>query len=125
MEYKRLLLVCVLAIMTTVCAMAETIIIDNKSDDFATAGSWSTGSSSGYHVTNYRHTTTVTGSATASASWFPTFESAGTYEVAIWYVQGGNRPTDAPFTINHSGGPSTVYVDQTTNGSHIRQCIFP
>ncbi len=36
---------------------------------------------------------------------------------AVWYVQGTNRPTDAPFTINHSGGYSTVSVDQTTNGS--------
>ena len=84
MEYKKLLLVCVLAIMTTVFAVAETIVTDNKSGDFVTTGSWSTGSFAGYHVTDYRWVLTVTGSATASAGWVPTFESAGTYEVAIW-----------------------------------------
>jgi uncharacterized lipoprotein YddW (UPF0748 family) len=117
MRLKSLAFICVLVFVSALSAMGETIIIDNNSGDFLTSGSWSTGTYAGYHVTNYRYAITVTGSATAEAGWFPTFESAGTYEVAIWYVQGTNRPTDAPFTITHSSGSATVYVDQTTNGS--------
>ncbi len=96
---------------------AETIIVDNRSDAFEMTGTWSTGTSAGYHVTNYRYALTVTGPVTHTAVWSATFASAGSFEVAVWYVEGGNRPTDAEFTINHTGGPTTVYVDQTTNGS--------
>lgn len=117
MNRRTLPIMCVLVLMSAVCAVAETIVIDNRSDDFVTTGSWSTGSYAGYHVTDYRYALTVTGSATETAGWFPMFSSAGTYKVAIWYVQGSNRPTDARFTIHHSGGSSTVYVDQTTSGS--------
>lgn len=98
-------------------ALAETIIIDNRSDAFAVSGSWDTGTYPGYHVTDYRYTQTVAGVATHTATWSPTFESAGSFEVALWYVEGVNRPTDAEFTIHHSGGPTTVDVDQTANGS--------
>jgi uncharacterized lipoprotein YddW (UPF0748 family) len=96
---------------------AETIIIDNNSGDFSVTGSWSTTSASpGYQATNYRYISTAL-SVSATARWSPVFASEGTYEVSVWYVQGGDRPTDAKYVINHKNGTSTVYVDQTTSGS--------
>ncbi len=107
----------VLLCLLTFVGLAETIVIDNKSADYTTTGSWTEGSYAGYHVTNYHFTDTVTGTATHEASWSPTLSSSGTYEVFVWYVEGTNRPTDAEYTVNHSSGSTTVYVDQTTNGS--------
>jgi uncharacterized lipoprotein YddW (UPF0748 family) len=98
------------------CSFAETVIVDNRSDDFSTTGSWSTGSFTGYHVTNYEFSLTEL-SETATATWIFEVTAAGTYEVAVWYVQGDNRATDAKYTIHHDSGSSDVYLDQTTNGA--------
>jgi uncharacterized lipoprotein YddW (UPF0748 family) len=97
-------------------SFADTVIIDNRAPQFSTTGSWTEGTSAGYHVTNYVYALTVN-SESATATFSPEFPSAGTYEVFVWYVQGANRPTDAKHVITHTGGPSTVLVDQTTNGS--------
>ena len=96
---------------------SETIIYDNKATNFSLVGTWSTGTSAGYQVTDYNYILTVTGSETASATWTAEFSSAGAFEVFTWYVQGLNRPTDARYIINHSGGQTVVNVNQTTNGS--------
>ncbi|MBN1899976.1 family 10 glycosylhydrolase, partial [Candidatus Sumerlaeota bacterium] len=94
---------------------AETIIIDNLSAEFAVSGNWDTGSSAGYHVTDYRHINTEL-TESAYATFSPSFASGGTYEVFTWYVEGTNRPTDAKYVITHKNGSSAVYVNQTTNG---------
>jgi|GEM_PF-1117088 len=96
---------------------AETVIIDNQSTYFSVSGTWATGTSAGYHCINYVFANTVTSDPTATAIFTLNFSSGGTYDVSTWYVQGSNRPTDAQYVINHSGGTSTVYIDQTTNGS--------
>jgi len=98
-------------------AGSETLIIDDQSGSFLLSGAWQEGSSAGYHVTGYQYALTVSGSATHLATWSPEFNSAGTFEVAVWYLEGTNRPTDAEYTIHHSGGATTVKVDQTVNGS--------
>ncbi|MCX6999713.1 MAG: family 10 glycosylhydrolase [Candidatus Sumerlaeota bacterium] len=101
----------------TAGVFAETVIIDNQSNYFSASGTWSPGTSAGYHCINYGYVNTVTGDPTAIATFTLSFSSGGTYDVSTWYVQGSNRPTDAQYIINHSGGTSTVYIDQTTNGS--------
>jgi len=116
MKIKKACLVSILILMLSAVSFAETIIIDNRSDDFSTTGTWSAGSSAVYHATDYNYILTVL-SETARATWSPTFSSTGSYEVAVWYVQGSNRPTDAKYIVNHSGGSSPVPVDQTTGGS--------
>jgi len=108
-------------------AAAETVVIDNRSDFFSVQGSWSTGTMAGYHIVDYRYIATSL-TETATATFAPQFPSAGVYEVAVWYVQGANRPTDAKFIIHHAGGATTVSVDQTTSGSRwvtLGQWEFP
>ena len=42
---------------------------------------------------------------------------AATYEVFVWYVQGANRATNAPFVVDYAGDSATVPVNQQINGS--------
>lgn len=113
---KGVVILCLLFLVCSSWIGAETIIIDNKSDDFSVNGSWSTGSSAGYHVTDYRFVLSSL-TETTTATWSVEFDSPGTYEVSVWYVQGSDRATDAKFVVQHNSGRSTVNVDQTTNGS--------
>ena len=52
----------------------------------------------------------------ATATYRPNFPNAGLYDVFIWYPQGGNRATNAPWTISFLGGSTNVLVNQQTNG---------
>ncbi len=45
-----------------------------------------------------------------------TIPAAGNYKVHAWWTQLATRPTAAPITIQHSGGSSTVNVNQRVNG---------
>lgn len=116
MKFMKSLCVGLLVSLLAVGAFAETIVVDNRSDAFTTSGTWNTGTYAGYHVTDYRSIATEL-TETATASWAFDGVSAGIYEVAVWYVQGSNRATDAKFTVHHDGGSTNVSVDQTTNGA--------
>ena len=98
--------------------LAQSVIIDNSDAGFAiVSGSWNTGAYGQPHGANYNWAlTTAAGESPAAVAWQPDFPTAGAYEVAIWYVQGTNRAEDAPFTVYHAGGQTTVLVDQSTGG---------
>lgn len=68
----------------------------------------------GYYGANYQYAEAGTGERTAT--WNFTIPATGTYEVFAWWAQSSNRATNAPYTIAHAGGTTTVRVDQTTNG---------
>lgn len=111
----------VLYLIMALCMIAamgygETMVIDNRSDDYSETGSWNTGSSAGYHVTNYRFADTEL-SETAVATWDIEVETSGTFDVYVWYVEGSNRASDAKYIVNHSSGSSPINVDQTVNGA--------
>ncbi|MCL6518213.1 MAG: family 10 glycosylhydrolase [Armatimonadetes bacterium] len=90
------------------------IILDNPSATYT--GTWTTGTSStDKYGTDYRFASTAS-SETATAKWTPTINSAGSYNVYVWYPQGSNRSTKAPYTVYYSGGNVTIQVNQTTNG---------
>ncbi len=54
----------------------------------------------------------------ATAAW-PAPE--GTYYVYAWWSAHSNRATNAPYTINHSGGFETIPVNQEENGGQWNQ----
>ena len=58
----------------------------------------------------------VGGGSTGACEWRPDIQTSGDYEVQVYYPEGSNRAPDAPFTVRHTGGASTVTVDQTANG---------
>ncbi|MCX7719495.1 MAG: hypothetical protein N2111_13990, partial [Candidatus Sumerlaeaceae bacterium] len=39
-----------------------------------------------------------------------------TYKVYVWYTAGSNRATAAPYQVTHTGGTTTVNVNQQANG---------
>ncbi|GMU21592.1 MAG: hypothetical protein AMXMBFR13_16840 [Phycisphaerae bacterium] len=83
------------------------------------SGDWtSTSTTPGYWGTTYRYRRVQDGSITSGEVEFrPNLVQAGTYEVSVWYTQGANRATNAPFTVEYSGGSQTVAVNQQSNGS--------
>ncbi len=96
---------------------AQEVIVDNEGPGWSIlSGSWTlTSSTPGYWGTNYRFATN--GGAVREVEWRPTLPAAGDYEVAVWYTQGANRATNAPFTVTYNGGSTTVPVNQQINGS--------
>ena len=50
------------------------------------------------------------------ATWTLPITTATTYEVFAKWMSDGTRATDAPYTITHVGGQTTVTVDQQQNG---------
>ncbi|MBX3473094.1 MAG: N-acetylmuramoyl-L-alanine amidase [Planctomycetes bacterium] len=94
-------------------------IVDNVDPGFSVvSGSWSTGTSAaGKYGADYRFAGNTTGGApTAVAEWRPNLPTGGDYEVAVYYPAGTNRADNAPFTVTHANGTSTVPVNQQING---------
>src|SRR5687767_1042022 len=80
-----------------------TIIIDNA--DAVFTGNWTTAfSSPDRYDKDYKFSSTATGSEpSATATYTPTIKTAGKYSVDIWYPQGQNRATNAPWIIAYDG----------------------
>ena len=92
------------------------IILDNTNTRVAFTSSWSTASSAtDKYLVDYRFISTAA-SVTATATYRPNFPNAGLYDVSVWYPQGGNRATNAPWTISFLGGSTNIPVNQQTNG---------
>ncbi len=99
---------------TTSGDIVADIIIDNPAATLV--GAWTTSSSStDKYGADYYYCTTAA-SETKSAHWTPNIITAGNYDVYVWYPQGGNRSTRAPYTVYFSGGSATTDVNQQTNG---------
>lgn len=91
------------------------IKVDNTSANVSYVGTWSTGTGSrDKWGTDYRYKTGGTG--TASVTWNLNVPSTGKYEVCVWFPQGTNRTTAAPFRVNHAAGSSTVNVNESYAG---------
>lgn len=92
-------------------------IVDNVDPGFSVlSGSWSTGTSAaGKYGADYRFASSSAG-VSAECEWRPTLPEGGTYAVEAWYPAGTNRADNAPFTVYHANGTSTVNVNQQING---------
>lgn len=107
--------IAMLVVQTNLTAPAP-IIIDNTNSNFSTSGSWVLGSSSAdKYGSSYNYASTVTGAATATATFVPAIVSAGNYDVYIWYPQGGNRTTNAAWSVV-GGSTVNINVNQQVNG---------
>ncbi|GAA0452808.1 hypothetical protein Ade02nite_00860 [Paractinoplanes deccanensis] len=91
-------------------------ILDNGAAGFETlAGTWNKATGvAGYRERNYL--TTPAGTPDARVRWQLPVPAAGVYQVAVWYTAHDNRAPDAPYTVRHAGGATTVAVDQRTRG---------
>ncbi len=98
---------------------AGTTILDNHQASYT--GTWTEATSApDKYGTNYQYASTVNGAPTATATWRPHLGTAGRYDVHVWYPQGGNRASNALYTISHSGGITNVFINQQTSGGDWR-----
>ena len=65
---------------------------------------------------SHRFVRALNGKSDASATYRPNLPVAGKYDVYIWYSQGENRTTTAPWTIVYQGGEVKKVVNQQING---------
>ncbi|MSU59369.1 MAG: hypothetical protein EXS35_14560 [Pedosphaera sp.] len=94
---------------------AGALILDNPDATFT--GSWTDANvSTDKYLTNYFYATTVSGAATATATWRPNIITPGKYDVSVWYPQGANRATNAPYLISYNGGSTNALVNQQSGG---------
>lgn len=69
----------------------------------------------GFYSLNYEFVSTSGG--TESKRWTPHIDIAGNYKVSYWLPDGTpSRPTNAPYTVVHSGGSETILVNQQATG---------
>ncbi|WP_044278319.1 N-acetylmuramoyl-L-alanine amidase [Myxococcus stipitatus] len=99
-----------------------TIVVDshNANNDSAKArtdvpASWASGTSAGYYGSGYYYASTQPISEPVVFNFY--MPAAGTRTIDAWWVAGTNRSPSAPFIITHSGGNSTVTVNQQAGGS--------
>ncbi len=91
---------------------AGEIIIDNRSATLT--GGWTPGTSSTDKFgSDYVFASTT---AASTATYTPFISTPGRYDVQVWYPQGQNRSTNAPFLLIFDGGSLDGGVNQTANG---------
>jgi len=88
---------------------------DNDATGITIVGAWtvvtpSASSESRRYGATYRHDANVPGGK--SVTFTPTLGVAGNYQVYSWWPGASNRATNVPVDITHSGGTSTVTVNQ-------------
>jgi hypothetical protein len=87
------------------------VIVDNTDPGFSVIGSWSTyaGLLYPYYGTDFRYDGGGTGSEWAT--FVPDLPKPARYEVFIWWSTSPDGATDAPYTVHHLGGVTTVRVN--------------
>ncbi|MBT3176492.1 MAG: hypothetical protein HOG03_13685 [Desulfobacula sp.] len=83
---------------------SNSIIVDNKDSGFTKSGTWKESSAQNYGQ-EYNESSLY--SSRGTAKWTPSL-TAGSYKVYAWWGYAGSRTTQAQYTINHSGGTSTI-----------------
>jgi len=101
--------------------LTDLFIIDNDDTGFTVTGSWTESTAIPFwgdaaDAVHYVFADTSTTETTAVARWTPNIASSGTYPVFVWYLDGGNRSTNARYRIVHKGGISYVSLDQNKVG---------
>jgi PKD repeat protein len=69
---------------------------------------------SGFYRENYEYSTA--GSGSDQMKWLFSIPEEGDYHVYVWYPASSTNSTNAPFTVNHANGSTTVPVNQRLNG---------
>lgn len=92
----------------------NSVIVDNSSAGFTASANWATGSSStDKYGADYRYRSTA--AVSDAATWTGSI-SAGSHSVYVWYPQGANRSTTAPFIVYHGATSTTCVVNQQITG---------
>jgi hypothetical protein len=93
----------------------ETIVDNESLAGFATTGSWLASANPPYIGTSSLYASS--GTPTNTATWTPTLECAGLYDVYATWVAAGNRSVSARYRVNHQGGITDTLVNQQVLGN--------
>ena len=88
--------------------LAAEIIVDDGDAEYADTG-WSSANNQGYS-SDVRYIINGDGSQTATST--PIIPAAGNYHVYVSWTTHANRATNAPYTVNYSGGSQIFLVNQ-------------
>lgn len=93
----------------------EEAIVDDgpRSPGFSSQGTWQAGAYPGYEGGGYTY---ASGASSATATWDFRPRRSGSYPVWVWFREGANRNARARYVVGHSGGSTTVYLDQRSDG---------
>jgi len=94
-------------------------VIDNTDPGFSTVSSedtWVNDTSAPDQFGTCHMYNPMVGSGLDVAKWEFAVAEPGRYQVYAWWTASANRPTDAPYTVHHAGGSTSMNMDQTTNG---------
>ncbi len=92
---------------------SNAIVLDNGQPGTSSTGTWSTSGAPGPFGTSSLFAKAAAGTV---YTWNVPLPFTGTYSTYAWWTQSTNRVTSAPYTVTHSGGQTTIQVDQTRNG---------
>jgi len=92
-------------------AFEPDIIVDNGESGTSSSGSWSPSSGPDPYGAD-----SLWARNGATYTWHADLLATGVYEVYMWWTEWSSRASDAPVTIEHSGGSDVVPVNQQTNG---------
>jgi hypothetical protein len=94
--------------------VGQEVIVDNAPAN--QTGTWVTSTvSPGYYGSNYSHDN-ATNKGACTTTYVPTLTGTGPRDVYVRYISGSTRASNAPYTVNHAGGSTTVRWDQRTLG---------
>jgi N-acetylmuramoyl-L-alanine amidase len=100
----------------TPSAASTVIIADNGTSAWSASSNWIASTSvPGYYGSNYHYRNTQ--AVSDAAVWTVNVPTAGTYRVDARWTAGSNRAPSAPYIIAHSGGNTTVNVNQQLNNN--------
>lgn len=89
------------------------IVIDNDDPEFSVVGKWGTGTWSSWQPYGDSLMYDTLRALGASATWTPTIEMGGQYEVFVWQMACTRFcATNAAFTVHDADGSETFTVDQ-------------
>lgn len=94
------------------------IIVDSNRDldRIEIVGVWPTSTNVfGYYYSGYRPN--APGNGSERLTWRVDIPIAGSYEVFAWWTAAEDRAANAPYSVAHADGSTTVRVDQTQGGS--------
>ena len=104
------------AVTAAFASIATDLILDNTDPAVSFVGDWQTGTSSvDKYGPDYRFASTAVGGL-SNVTYRPYIYTPGYYDVSVWYPQGSNRATNAPWSVVYNGGSVNVPVNQTING---------
>ena len=104
------------AVTASFMNIATDFVVDNTDAAASFTGSWTTATAAtNKYGPDYQWALTAAG-GTNTATYRPSIYTPGYYNVYVWYPQGGNRATNAPWSVVCDGGSINVAVNQQVNG---------